>query len=194
MRRMKRKRITAALAKVAREIHDSEEFLEHIGNIADRYKREYALERGPRGRDVRRALKAFRKHSTALAEWLRTAQTKTNSLEYEALAKVGAAMHSAPNQMLASSASILTWLQQAEEAAGAAEGLLANKKESNAARIAAEALKATFERHGVKWSTQVSKQSASSAVRLLCALAKGAGQEMSAEQAREILIAATRPQ
>ncbi len=190
---MKRKKISAALAKTAREVHDTEEFLAHIGNIADRYRREQALASGPRGRDVRRALKVFRKHAAGLSEWLATAHAKPASLEYEALAKLGAAMQSAPNQTLAASGTIVAWLQQAETAAVAAEAELANKKSMNAPRIAAEALRATFERHGLKWSTQVTKQSASSAVRLLCVIARSAGDELTEEQARGILVAATRP-
>lgn len=190
---MRHKKIGAALAKTAREVHDTEEFLAHIGNIADRYRREHALESGPRGRDVRRSLKVFRKHAQALSEWLATAHAKPASLEYEALAKVGAAMQSAPNQTLASSGTILAWLEQVEVSAEAAEAELANKKAMNAARIAAEALRATFERHGLKWSTQVTKQSAGTAVRLLCAIAKSAGNELSPEQARAALVAATRP-
>lgn len=185
--------MSAPLAKTAREVHDTEEFLAHIGNIADRYRREHALESGPRGRDVRRTLKVFRKHAQALSEWLAIAHAKPASLEYEALAKVGAAMQSAPNQTLASSGTIVAWLEQVEASAEAAEAELANKKAMNAARIAAEALRATFERHGLKWSTQVTKQSAGTAVRLLCAIAASAGDELAPEQARAALVAATRP-
>jgi hypothetical protein len=190
---MRRKRISAALAKAAREVHDTEEFLAHIGNIADRYRREHTLETGPRGHDVRRALKVFSKHATALSEWLGAAHAKPASLEYEAHAKLGAAMQSAPNQTLASSSQIIAWLQQADAAAAMAESQLANRKEMNAARIAAEALRATFEHHGVKWSTHVTKQSAGNAVRLLCAIGKSAGDELAPAQAREVLIAVTRP-
>jgi len=190
---MKRRKISAALAKTAREVHDNDEFLAHIGNIADRYRREHALVTGPRGRDVRRALKVFRRHAAGLSEWLATAQAKPASLEYEALAKLAAAMQSAPNQALASSGAIVAWLQQAQAAAETAEGGLASRKSTNATRIAAEALRATFERHNLKWSTQVSKRGAGTAVRLLCAIAKSAGDELAPEQAREALLAATRP-
>jgi hypothetical protein len=191
---MKRKKISAPLAKVARAIHDSEEFIAHVGNIADRYRHEKALETGPRGRDVRRSLKAFRKHASGLSEWLAMAHSRASSLEYEALAKLGAQMRSAPNQTLASSASIVAWLQQAQSAAASAEVQLAPRKAAQAApRIAADALRATFEHHALKWSTQVTKQSASNPVRLLCAIAKSAGEEMTPEQSRAALLAITRP-
>ncbi len=190
---MKRKRINASLAKVARTVHDSDEFIDHIGNIAERYKRARALESGPRGREVRQTLKGFRKHAGALCEWFANAQTKPRSLEYEALAQLGAAMRSAPNQTLASSAQISAWLQQALTAAQAAEAQLADRKNTRSASLAAEALRATFEHHGIKWSTQVNKQGASAAVRLLCAITKLAGEALTPEQARAVLIAATQP-
>ena len=190
---MKSKKISAALAKAARDIHRSDEFVAHIGNIADRYRREHALETGPRGREVRRELKTFRKYAVSLAQWLAVAHAKPNSIEFEALAKLGAAMQSAPNQTLASSASIIAWLEQAQGAAELAELQLGKKKEQTAAKIAAEALRATFEHHEIKWSTQVTKQSAGNAVRLLCAITKGTDGELDVAQAREILIAATRP-
>lgn len=184
--------MTAALANAAREVHDNEEFIEHIGNIADRFRREHALETGPRGRDVRRTLKVFRKHAQGVSAWLAVAHAKPGSLEYDALAKVGAAMHSAPNQTLASSAAALTWLQQAAEAASAAEAVLSSKKQMTALRIAADALRGTFAHHGLKWSTQVSKKGTGSAVRILCALAKSAGDELVPQHAREVLMDASR--
>jgi hypothetical protein len=185
MTTMKRKKISSSLEKMARSIRDSDEFVGHIANIADRYRREYALETGPRGKDVRRTLKAFRKHATGLTQWLEQAQARQTSLEYEALTKIGAVMHSAPNQTLASSVTIIAWLAQAERSAAIAEAQLGSKKaEINAHRIAIDALRATFEHHDLKWSTQVTKTSASDAVKLLCAIAKSAGDEMTPQEAR----------
>lgn len=191
MRGMKRRKISSTLEKVARSVRDSDEFVGHIGSIADRYRHEHALETGPRGKEVRQTLRGFRKHAGGLGAWLGQAQSRPSSLEFEALAKLGAVMHSAPNQTLASSASIVAWLQQADAAAAAAEALLAPKKaEQNAPRIAVDALRATFERHGLKWSTQVTKAKASDAVRLLCAIAKSAGDgTLTAQQARAVMIA-----
>lgn len=192
---MKPRKISSTLEKVARGIRDSDEFVGHIGSIADRYRRERALETGPRGGDVRRALKVFRKRAAGLAEWLEQAQARATSLEYEALAKIGAAMHSAPNQTLASSVNIVGWLHQADQAAAEAEALLKPKKNDlNAPKIAADALRATFERHGLKWSTQVTKSSASDAVRLLCAIAKSAGDaSITPQSARAALTAGRTP-
>ena len=183
---MKRKKVSSALEKAARGVRDSDEFVGHIGSIADRYRREHALETVPRGRDVRRTLKAFRKHAAGLTQWFEQAQSRPSSLEYEALTKLGAVMHSAPNQTLASSATILSWLDQAERAAGAAEAALASKRPAlNAPRIAADALRATFERHGLKWSTQLTRSTVSDAIKLLCAIAKSAGDaSLTPEQAR----------
>jgi hypothetical protein len=189
---MRRKKISAALTKVARDVHDSEEFIAHIGAVADRYRSEYALATGPRGREVRQALKRFRNSTATLSGWLMAAHAKPTSLEFAALTQLGAAMQSAPNQMLASSAGIVAWLRQAEDAAAAAEAQLSNKRGMQAPRLAAEALRATFERHGVKWSTQVTQRTTGNAVRLLCAIAKGNGDELTPERAREVLVAVTR--
>ena len=191
MTAMKRRKISSTLEKVARGVRDSDEFVGHVGSVADRYRHEHMLETGPRGKEVRQTLKTFRKHAAGLSAWLGEAQTRPSSLEFEALAKLGAVMHSAPNQTLASSANIVAWLHQADAAAAAAEALLAPKKsEQNAPRIAVDALKATFERHGLKWSTQVTKTKASDAVRLLCAIAKSAGDAaMTPQQARAAMIA-----
>ena len=189
---MKRKKISAALAKATRAIHDSEAFLVHIGSIAERYRREHALDTGPRGREVRQALRTFRRHAAGLVEWLSTAQSRLNSLEYEALTKLATSLRTAPNQLLATSGGIVTWLRQAESAAGDAESQLSSRKRANAPLIAAEALRATYERHGLKWSTQVTKRSVGSAVQLLCAIAKSAGDELTPEEARAALLAATR--
>jgi hypothetical protein len=190
---MKPRKISSTLEKVARGIRDSDEFVGHVGSIADRYRRERALETGPRGGDVRRTLKVFRKHAAGLAGWLEQAQARPSSFEYEALAKIGAAMHSAPNQTLASSVNIVGWLQQADQAAAEAEALLKPKKNDlNAPKIAADALRATFERHGLKWSTQVTKSSTSDAVRLLCAIAKSAGDAAITPQAARAAMMAGR--
>jgi hypothetical protein len=192
MAAMKRKKISSRLEQAARDVRDSDEFVGHIGSIAERYRREHALETGPRGRDVRRTLKVFRKHAAGLTDWFEQAQAKQSSLEYEALTKIGAVMHSAPNQTLASSATILSWLEQAERAAGAAEVQLSSKKsELNAPRLAIEALRATFERHGLKWSTQLTKTTTSDAVKLLCAIARSAGDtSITPQQARAAMLAA----
>lgn len=189
---MRGKKISAALTAAARDVRDSEEFIAHIGAIADRYRQEYGLVSGPRGREVRQALKRFRSNAASLSEWLKMAHAKRSSLEYAALAKLGAAMQSAPNQMLASSTAVLAWLQQAEHAAVAAAAQLSDKNDTNALNIAAEALRATFERHAVNWSTQVTKRTTGNAVRLLCAIAKASGAELDPTHAREALLAATR--
>jgi hypothetical protein len=189
---MKRRKISAALAKVARAIHDSEAFLIHVGSIADRYRREHALDTGPRGREVRQALRTFRRHAAGLVEWLSTAQSRPSSLEHEALTKIAASLRTAPNQLLATSGTFVEWLKRTDSAAGEAETQLTGRKRANAPLIAAEALRATYEHHGLKWSTQVTKRSVGSAVQLLCAIAKSAGDELTPEEARAALLAATR--
>jgi hypothetical protein len=74
---------------------------------------------------------------------------------------------------------------------GAGTQLSSKKAERSAPRIAVDALRATFEHHGIKWSTQVTKTLTSDAIKLLCAVAKSAGDaSMTPPQACAAMIAA----
>jgi len=191
MAAMQHKKINRGLEKIARGIHESDEFVGHVANIAERYRREHTLETGPRGRDVRRSLRGLRKHAAALSAWLDQAQRRPSSLEREALNKIGTVMHGTSTQALTSAAGIMAWLKQADQAAAIADEQLAPKRaDKNAPRIAAEALRATFEHHGLKWSTQATQQKVGAPIELLCALAKHAGDvSMTPQAARAVLIA-----
>jgi hypothetical protein len=184
----KRKKPTKALEKCAREVKDADELVEHVANIADRYRREHALDAGSRNTAVRKSMRELQKYAAALEHWLRLAQQSSQSTaEHEALSKVGVVLYGVPGLAQAQSKSVLTWLTQAERAAAqclADVKLLPRKPQSNAPRIAAEALRATFEHHKLKWSATVTKQKQSDAVRLLCAIAKSAGDALSPEMAR----------
>jgi hypothetical protein len=175
----KRKKPTKALEKCAREIKDSDEFVGHVGNIADRYRREQALDAGSRHNAVRRSLREFQKHAIIITEWLRQAH-KTNgaTAEQDALNQIGSALYGVPSLAHAEGKNISSWLSQAEQAAArclADAKLLSRKASANAPRIAAEALRATFAHHKLKWSATITKQKQSDAVRVLCAIAKSAG-------------------
>lgn len=187
---MKRKATPKALERAARSVLDSDEFVGHIGSIAERYRREHALDAGPRGREVRQALRGFRKHAEALSEWLDQAQRRTQSLESDAITRMQAALRGTANQVVVPAASVRAWLLQWGEAAETAESHIQPKAEPIAPRVAAEALKATFERHGLKWSTQISK----APVALLCAIAKAAGDAaLTSQGARAQLVAMGKP-
>jgi hypothetical protein len=139
-------------------------------------------------------MRDLQKHAGALVLWLRQAQQSSqSSAEHEALNKIGVVLYGVPGLAHSESKSVLTWLAQADQAAAqclADVKLLPRKPQSNAPRIAAEALRATFEHHKLKWSVTVTKQKQSDAVRLLCAIAKSAGDAaLSPELARLVLRA-----
>lgn len=173
---MRRKKPGKTLEKAAREIMDSDDFVQHVGNIADHYRREHELDGAARSRAVRQALKTFSRHATALADWLEQAHRNgQSSAEYDALNKIAVGLHGAPHLAQAQSKSVLDWLTQAGKAADRAIASTRSTGERVAPRMAAEALRATFEHHRLKWSTSISKGQPSAPVRLLCAIAKSAG-------------------
>ena len=189
----KRRKPGKALENLARQVKDSEEFVGHVASIADRYRREHALDLGSRGRDVRESLKVFQKHAAALEAWLRQAHKENRSApECDALEKLGVAMHGAPALVYARSKEVQSWLSQAAKTADkciADSARAPRNADANALRIAAEGLRATFEHHQLKFSTKLGKDSQSDAVRLLCAVAKNAGDaELTPQAARKALV------
>jgi hypothetical protein len=190
----KRKKPTKALEKCARAVKDTDELVEHVANIADRYRREHVLDTGSRNSATRKSMRDLQKQAAALTAWLQQAHKPNQATaECAALNKVGVVLYGVPGLAHSESKSVLTWLTQAERAATqclADTKLLPRKPQSSAPRIAAEALRATFEHHKLKWSATVTKQKQSDAVRLLCAIAKSAGDvEFSPEMARLVLLA-----
>jgi hypothetical protein len=186
---MKRRKPGKALEKAAREIKNSDEFVEHVGNLSDRYRREHALDAGPRNSAARQSLRTFHKSAAALALWLAQAD-KSTSAEHDALDKIGVALYGSAGHAHAASKNVLEWLAQAE---GAAARCIADassrKSRKNAPRIAAEGLRATFEHHQLKLSTAGAKDKPSDCVRLLCAIAKNAGDaSLTAAEAKQFLV------
>lgn len=185
-----------ALEKAARLIKDADDFVEHVGNIAERYRREHALDAGPRGRTVKQALAVFRKHATALADWLQQARKETPATpERDALDKISLELHGAQGLAQAQSQEVQSWLARAGKAVDASikkaklQPRAAGNALRTAPRVAAEGLRATFEHHQLKFSTQVSKTRQSDAVRLLCAIAGHAGDaELTPQLARQALL------
>ena len=184
---MKRRKPGKTLEKLARQIKDSDEFLEHIGSISSLYRREHALDATPRGSAARQSLKVFRKHADALAEWLKQAHRGNASTpEHDALNRLGEVLYGSASQGHTASLSVAEWLSQAEETAGRAlddSSLFPRKPQRNAPAAAGSALRATFEHHKLKMSTAKSGD----AVRLLVGIAKDAGDELSEQEARVAL-------
>jgi hypothetical protein len=192
---LKKRKPTKALEKCTREIKDSGEFVEHVANIADRYRRERALEEGPRNAEVRKSLREFQKHAAALTLWLQQANRSVPATtQHDAVKKIGALLYGVPSLALSESQSVLGWLKQAEQAAVRCLSdakLLPRKAQPNAQRIAAEALRATFAYHKLKWSGTVTKTKRSDAVRVLCEIAKSAGTALTLEAARAAVLEAS---
>lgn len=188
---MSRRRRTKTLEKVARAIKDSDEFVEHVFNIARAYEAHHELDSGVGARGVRQSLKAFDKHASHLLEWLENA-AELGTPEYEALGAIRAGLQS-QGRPFVDLAATREWLRHATRASVRAEAALQGKKLRNAPRFAAEALRATFEYHKLKASAQATETKQSAAVRLLCAIAKDAGDaSLTPFEARDWLLASTR--
>jgi predicted transcriptional regulator len=190
---MKRRKPGRALERITLEIHESDEFLEHVGSIAELYRREHALDATPRGPALRQSLKHFSKHATALTQWLEQAHKgRGGTAEHDALDKLGSALYGAAHRAHTASVPVAEWLAQATAAAERClsdVALLPKQPQRNAPVIAAEALRSTFEHHKLKLSTQASPKQQSDAVRLLCAIAKNSGDsELTPADARQALL------
>lgn len=176
---MKRRKPGKTLEKITREIHDSDEFLEHIGSIAELYRREHVLDATPRGTMLRQSLKQFSKHASVLSQWLKQAHRGSGGTpERDALDKLGIALYGAAHRAHAASGPVAEWLALADAAATRwlKEAAPASRKiQPNAPLVAGEALRATFEHHKLKFSARASATKQSDAVRLLCAIAKNSG-------------------
>lgn len=180
------RRRTKTLEKAARAVKDSDEFVEHIFNIARAFAAHHELDAGAGTRGVRQALKHFDKHASALAEWLDNG-TQLGTPEHEALKTIRSTMQSLGQPYVEPTAT-RTWLTHAAKASRKAETQLQGKKLQNAPRSAAEALRATFEHHKLKMSTRATEKKQSDAVKLLCAIAKDGGDPtMTPAQASEWL-------
>jgi len=190
---MRRKPLSPSFQKLIRTVKDSDELVTHIANIAERYRREHALDEQGRAHSVRHALRALQKHAETLSDWLRAAQKENASVpERDALAKVSMALHGVPGRAVAESAAIQSWLAQTGKTAARClrDPELQTRKATPAApSIAVEALRATFEHHKLKWSAAVSRVKQADAVRLLCAIAKHGGDDsMTPQLARQWLL------
>lgn len=190
---MKRRRISKPLEKAARAVKNSDPFVEHIGNIAERYRREHELDAGSRNRALRQSLKLFRKHAQALAGWLDRACAGRPGTDADALSAMAGTLDRTPSEMRAAGKEVLDWLSQADLAAERSltdTKSLSRKPQRNAPRIAAEGLRATFEHHQLNVSTAGSKTQPSAVVTLLCAIAKSVGDaSLTPAEAKRVFVA-----
>jgi hypothetical protein len=167
---MKRRKAGKALESAARAIRNSDEFVAHSAGIAALYRRERDLEGTDQRRELRVTLKALQRHAEALATLLRHAQPAGSARpEQIALQLIG--------EQGADTSTVHAWaIRAARAAARITEELKTAKPDSGkAVRTAADALKATFEHHKLKWSTSISKGEPAPGLKLLCAIARDAG-------------------
>ena len=172
-------KIGKRLEAVAREIKDADDFVEHVAGLANRYRREHALATGDAQAELRQSLRTFQKHAAALAEWLQQANVgKPSAIERKAFDAVGTKLYGSPVLARPQSVQTLEWLTRAGQAADEAmAGLKRTGTDNVPLRIAAEGLRATFEHHKLKVALAGGEQP-SDAVRLLCAIARDAGDDV----------------
>lgn len=186
-------KIGKRLEAVAREIKDADEFVEHVSGLAKRYRREHALRAGDAQTDLRQSLRTFHKHASALAEWLQQANTgKATAIERKAFDALGTKLFGSPVLARPQSTQTLEWLTRASKAA---EDTITEMKQGgaeDALKIAAEGLRATFEHHKLKLAAGSDKKPGD-AVRLLCAIAREAGETIEPAVAKAALRDANRP-
>lgn len=180
-------KIGKRLEAVAREIKNADEFVEHVAGLAKRYRRENALRAGDAQTELRQSLRTFQKHASALAEWLQQANTgKANAIERKAFDALGTQLFGSPVLARPQSTQTLEWLTRASHAAEATVGEMKQGGADDALRIAAEGLRATFEHHKLKLATGTDKNPGE-AVRLLCAIAREAGETIDPSTAKAAL-------
>jgi hypothetical protein len=183
---MSRKRRSKTLEKAARAVKDSDDFVEHVFNIARGFADHHALDSGAGTRGVRASLRAFAKNATALVQWFDRASER-GSPEHEGLDAIRDALAKSTAGRVDLD-STRAWLERAALASEAADEQLQGKKLRQAPSFAARAVRATFEHHKLKLSVQASPKKQSDAVKLLCAIAKDGGDaSMTPAQARDWL-------
>lgn len=172
-------KIGKRLEAVAREIKDADEFVEHVAGLANRYRREHAMASGDAQAELRQSLRNFQKHASALADWLQEANSgKASASERKAFDAVGTKLYGSPVLARPQSVQTMEWLVRAAQAADETiAGLKRTGADNAPLRIAAEGLRATFEHHKLKVSLTGGEQP-SEAVRLLCAIARDAGDDV----------------
>ncbi|WP_218042893.1 hypothetical protein [Steroidobacter gossypii] len=186
-------KIGKRLEAVAREIKDADEFVEHVAGLAKRYRREHALRAGDAQAELRQSLRTFQKHASALVEWLEQAHGgKATAIERKAFDALGTKLFGSPVLARPQSTQMLDWLIRASQAADATVGEMKQGGAEDALRIAAEGLRATFEHHKLKLATG-SDKNPGEAVRLLCAIAREAGETIEPAAAKSALRDSHRP-
>lgn len=181
-KRISRKKVSKRLERIAREVKDSDEFVDHVAGLCGHYRREHELREGATQAAVRQSTRAFHRHATALALWLRQAHDGAmTAIEREAFDRIGNLLHGSHGVARSQSAPILDWLTRAGQAAEKSMTKMTRRQgdvTDSAARAVAEGLRATFEHHKLKVSLSgIGSDRPANAVLLLCAIARDAGDD-----------------
>lgn len=186
-------KIGKRLEALAREIKDNDEFVEHVAGLAKRYRREHALRVGDAQAELRQSLRTFHKHADALVEWLQQANGgKAAAIERKAFDALGTKLFGSPVLARPMSTQTLDWLTRASKAADDTVTEMKEGGAEDALKIAAEGLRATFEHHKLKLAAGSDKKPGD-AVRLLCAIAREAGETIEPAAAKTALKDSHRP-
>jgi len=177
---IKHRKPSKRLERIARQIKDSDEFVDHVAGLCSRYRHAHALREGAAQAALRQSTRAFQRHATALALWLQQAHDgATTAIERESLDRIGVLLHGSPGAARAQSGPILDWLTRASQAAEASIAKMTRQDDlaDSAARAVAEGLRATFEHHKLKVTLAATDPEQPNAVLLLCAIARDAGDD-----------------
>ena len=176
---IKRRKTGKRLERIARQVKDSDEFVDHVAGLCSRYRHEHGLREGSTQAALRQSTRAFHRHATALALWLQQAHDGAmTAIEREALDRIGTLLHGSSGAARAQTRPILDWLTRAGQAAETSLAKMTRRQNDladSAARTVAEGLRATFEHHKLKVVLSATDPDHPNAVLLLCAIARDAG-------------------
>jgi len=194
---IKRRKPGKRLERIARQIKDSDEFVDHVAGLCGRYRHEHALREGAAQAALRQSTRTFHRYATALALWLQQAHDGAmTAIEREALDRIGTLLHGSPGAARAQTGPILDWLTRAGQAAEASIAKMTRRQDDlagSAAQVVAEGLRATFEHHKLKVTLSATDPEQPNAVLLLCAIARDAGDDsLDADAAKAALREAGR--
>jgi len=188
---MKRRKPGKALDKAARALLDSDEFAAHIANIAALYRREREQQEAPQRQALRQALRSFERPAAMLALWMKQAQASRGDSSQHLALKLIRERTASSGALPTDDLAVRDWLSRAATSAAHAAAEMKSSKQPDAARLvrmAADALKATFEHHGLKWSTSIVRGEPAPALSMLWAIARDGGDKsVTVEELRRAL-------
>src|SRR5205809_218129 len=115
---MKSARRNKSLEALARSVKDSDQFVNHVCNVAAAYGKHAAFDAAA-SREVRHALRSFAKHAEALSQWLQSAaRSGSSSIEGQALRQLSVSTRNPGS--VSQSMGMRGWLAHVAQASSAA--------------------------------------------------------------------------